>query len=182
MTPECKRAFAYLVSVEKGLSLDPNDRGNWTGGRVGVGELRGTKYGVSAAAHPDLDIPALTVDQAQQLFESEYWNTCRCDEMPYPLALCVVDDAYNHGPDLAIRTLQHTLGVPVDGKMGPQTLGKAQGAGPPLVLAFQAARALEYAQDPNVARYGADWFRERVLGTAFAALVPGGLRNAQPSG
>ena len=33
---------------EGGLSLDPNDRGNWTGGKKGSGELRGTKYGIAA--------------------------------------------------------------------------------------------------------------------------------------
>lgn len=182
MTPTAKRVFAYLVDVEKGLSMDPNDRGNWTGGRVGVGELRGTNYGISAAAHPTLWIAALSLEDAQALFEGEYWNAIQGDQLPYPLALCLADDAYNHGVDLAVRTLQHVLGVIVDGKMGSKTTARAKAADTyTTVVSFQAARAMEYAQDPNVARYGADWFRERVLGTTLAALIPGGIRGAQSS-
>ena len=49
-------AFARLLGNEGGFDDDARDRGNWTGGRIGVGELKGTKYGVSAAAFPDLDI------------------------------------------------------------------------------------------------------------------------------
>lgn len=180
MSHACDTVFAYLVEVEKGLSLDPLDRGNWTGGRVGVGELRGTKYGISAAAHPSVNIAALTLTEAQAFFEAEYWTPIQGDKLPYALALCVADDAYNHGVDLAVRTLQHTLGVAVDGKMGPQTVAATRTQETArLVLEFQAARALEYAHDPQVARYGHTWFRDRVLGTTLAALYPGSVGGVQ---
>lgn len=41
---------------------DRNDKGNWTGGRVGVGQLKGTKYGISAAAYLHLGIKSLTLE------------------------------------------------------------------------------------------------------------------------
>lgn len=177
------QVFSYLVrpEVEGGLSLDPQDRGNWTGGRVGVGELRGTKYGISAAAHPDLDIAALTLAAAQGLFEREYWNPIQGARLPAPLAVCVADDAYNHGVDLAVRTLQHVLGVRVDGQVGEQTLQAANAHKDPLglLLDFQAARALEYLQDPEASRYAKGWVRARILGTTLAAIGPGGILGAQ---
>ena len=57
-----ERAFEKLIDHEKGLSLDPKDRGNWTTGVIGKGELKGTKYGVSAMSYPHLDIRNLTLE------------------------------------------------------------------------------------------------------------------------
>ena len=50
------KAFDIIVGVEGGFSLDPNDPGNWTGGKRGVGELKGTRWGISAKSYPHLDI------------------------------------------------------------------------------------------------------------------------------
>ena len=36
-------SFDRVVGHEGGLSLDRNDRGNWTSGKIGVGSLNGTK-------------------------------------------------------------------------------------------------------------------------------------------
>jgi lysozyme family protein len=48
------KAFQIVINVEKGFQDDPGDGGNWTGGAVNRGLLRGTKYGISAAClHPD---------------------------------------------------------------------------------------------------------------------------------
>jgi len=130
--------------------MDPRDKGNWTGGRVGVGELRGSKYGISAAAHPAIDIANLSLEGAKALFESEYWRTIRGDELPYPIALCLADDAYNHGSPMATRNLQQALRVTVDGHFGSGTLAAALRANVrELVKEFQAQRALDYARDPT---------------------------------
>jgi lysozyme family protein len=40
-------AFELTVGHEGGYSNNPDDPGNWTGGDVGEGQLKGTKYGVS---------------------------------------------------------------------------------------------------------------------------------------
>lgn len=171
MSVASDKAFTYIVGVEGKLSMDPRDKGNWTGGRIGVGELRGSKYGMSAAAHPAIDIANLTIDGVKSLFESEYWAKIRGDEVPYPIALCLADDAYNHGPSMAVKNLQQALKLKVDGEFGPVTLSAAIGANVrELVKEFQAQRAIDYARDPNEALYGHDWFRERVIGTALEAL------------
>lgn len=171
MSEASDKAFDYIVGVEGGLSMDPNDRGNWTGGTVGVGLLKGTKYGISAAAHPALDIASLTEEDARSIFLSEYWGPIHGDGMPYPLALCVADDAYNHGVDAAVRTLQASLLVPIDGQIGPRTLGKAvRGDTRANVLMFQACRARRYAKDPAFPTFGFGWMHDRVLGTTLAAL------------
>ena len=92
------------------VSNDPRDPGNWTGNRVGVGKLVGTRWGVSAGSHPTLDILNLTKDQAVAIFKSGYWDACGCDNMPGGLDHCVSDDAYNAGPGNARRLIGATEG------------------------------------------------------------------------
>lgn len=69
-------AFAITTddNHEGGFQKDPNDRGNWTGGKIGVGELRGTKWGISAAQFPTLDIENLKIGDAKKLYQDEYWH------------------------------------------------------------------------------------------------------------
>ena len=124
--PGFNDAFSIVVFKEETdgndvLSLDPKDSGNWTGGAVGSGELKGTKYGVSAAAYPDLDIANLTIDDARSIAKTKYWDPCGCDALGYGIALCLFDFAYNAGPTESIRVLQLSVGTDQDGVMGPQT-------------------------------------------------------------
>ena len=50
------RCFAFTLAAEGPFTKLASDPGNWTGGAVGHGALHGTKYGISAAAYPGLDI------------------------------------------------------------------------------------------------------------------------------
>jgi hypothetical protein len=53
------RTFEQTIGLEGGFSRDADDNGSWTGGRKGLGDLKGTKYGISAAQYPSLDIEHL---------------------------------------------------------------------------------------------------------------------------
>ena len=37
-----EKSFGRVFRNEGGFQKDPKDRGNWTSGKVGVGELKGT--------------------------------------------------------------------------------------------------------------------------------------------
>lgn len=114
------RVWSFVVGEEgETLDLTHDDKGNWTGGEVGVGELRGSKFGVSAKTYPTVDIAALTRDGAKAIFVRDYWQKFSCDQMPAPLGLLVVDAAYNGGHP--IQWLQLALGVANDGVFGPAT-------------------------------------------------------------
>ena len=54
-----EKAFERLIGHEGGYSTDRNDPGNWTGGKVGSGTFKGTKYGIAANTYPNLDIKNL---------------------------------------------------------------------------------------------------------------------------
>lgn len=105
------KIVSTVINLEGGLSLDPNDSGNWTGGKQGAGELRGTKYGISAAAHPTLDIQALTVDDAKEIYKRDYWDAVGGDELPPALAAVVFDTAVNSGVKTALRLLSESNGL-----------------------------------------------------------------------
>lgn len=115
----------FLVPTEGGYSTDPNDPGNWTSGKPGVGQLRGTKFGISAAAYPTLDIATLTLTQADACRKTDYWDKVRGDELRPAVAFVLADAAYSSGPLVAIKQLQATLGVDIDGDFGQQTMDAA---------------------------------------------------------
>jgi lysozyme family protein len=164
-------SFAFVAGVEGGFSSDPCDPGNWTGGRVGAGVCRGTRWGISASAFPTLDIPNVTADQARDLYQAHYWVPSGCPVLPPPLALVVFDSAVNSGVSRAVQWLQAALGVPQDGTCGPETLRQVARS-VPLTLAAEviARRTDALALSPGWSRFGLGWAR-RLANLAFGAAV-----------
>ena len=96
---EFRRAVLPLtLHHEGGLSVDPRDPGNWTGGKVGRGKLVGTKYGIAASSHPTLDIRGLTLDGAAAIYWRDYAVKPGFATLPLPLFLVVFDAGVNCGP------------------------------------------------------------------------------------
>ena len=108
------RAFQVTVGVEGGYVNDPADPG---------GE---TRYGISKRAHPDIDIKALTLEQAQAIYKRDYWQAASCERMPPKIAIAVFDAAVHHGPKTAVKLLQRALRVADDGEYGRITHGTLQ--------------------------------------------------------
>ena len=111
-------AFTLLVGNEGKLSTDPKDPGNWTGGKVGKGIMKGSKYGISAASYPNLDIKNITLQDAKDIYLEDYW----IDGVPDEIAFDLFDTSVNSGKLKAIKLLQQTVGTEIDGKLGPLTL------------------------------------------------------------
>ncbi len=164
-------AFAYVVGEEGKLSLDPNDKGNWTGGAVGIGELKGTKYGVSAAAYPNLDIANLSLPDAQAIAKRDYWDKIQGDNLRYGIALCLFDFGYNAGTHEAITCAQDVLYLTRDGILGPHTLNALKLTSfKQFVADFTAARIKAYTQMPAFQEDGDGWIARANL-TAQKALA-----------
>ena len=103
-TADQRRAVGYVN--------DPDDRG---------GE---TKFGVAKNANPDLNIRALTWDQAKAVYYRRYWLAGKCDQMPGRVAVLHFDVCVNNGVGRAAIFLQRAVGVTADGAIGPATLFK----------------------------------------------------------
>lgn len=151
-------AFEITVGHEGGLTLHRADRGNWTSGKVGVGELKGTKYGISAMAYPKEDIKNLTIERAKQLYKRDYWDKCRCDELPNGLRFHVFDVAVNSGVKRAIQTLQQAAGTKDDGIIGPATLAAVRSKDQcELLLSFYSFRIAFYTSIGTFGTFGKGW-------------------------
>jgi len=119
-----------------------------------------TKYGISKRQFPDLDIKTITRQDAIGIYREKYWNTCKCDQLPSPLAMVLFDSAVNQGPSIAIRLFQKSVGVTADGVMGPETIAAAFTVDMRKTVAEMVARrAFAYAQLPTLTTFGLGWFR-----------------------
>ncbi len=93
-------AIDALLTVEGGFQKHHADRGNWTSGQIGVGELRGTNYGISAMTYPDVDIENLTREEAASIYARDFWPLVP-DDLPPDARWFAFDCAVHHGPSRA---------------------------------------------------------------------------------
>lgn len=108
-----EQAFAFVVGHEGGYGSVLTDPGNWTGGRCGAGECRGTNWGISAASYPQLDIQALTKSQAEEIYRHDYRD--RAGARSQTQALAQLHSGIAWAPGLLIGIvmwLDHVAGCP----------------------------------------------------------------------
>lgn len=159
-----------LLSHEGGYSRDPSDPGNWTGGRVGAGQLKGTKFGIAANSYPHLDIANLTRAQAVEIYRRDFWLRAKCDQLPPAVAFQLLDGAVNSGPGQAVRWLQRAVGVADDGLIGPITIAAIRQADHnDMVLRFNAQRIDFMTRLRNWPNHGAGWMRRIAANLEYAA-------------
>lgn len=112
--PVCRDMIAAL---EGGFQNRSDDPGNWTGGDIDKGVLKGTKFGISAASYPDIEIESLTLDQAVSIYRKDYYDALHCGSMPARFALATFDGSILQGPSEVAFCLQRGLGTPEDGRI-----------------------------------------------------------------
>lgn len=168
-------AIEEALGHEGAFTDDPRDPGNWTGGKVGVGQLKGTKFGVSAMTYPDIDIKSLQREEAIDIYERDWWNPGGFSGIE-PQKLCnkVFGFAINGSRQEAIELLQIAVSAcgyrtDVDGKLGPQTLNAvALCVDKDMLLAcYKAGMAARYDTITDLNR-GMRWARGGWLNRAFA--------------
>lgn len=81
-----------------------------------------TKFGIAKNANVDLDIKALTLQQAMQIYYDRYWLPIKGEELSEIVAIVVFDAAVNHGISLGAKFLQRAVGVDDDGAIGKITI------------------------------------------------------------
>ena len=114
--PRFELAFEIVLGHEGGFQNMYADRGNWTSGRVGVGERKGTNWGITAMSYPHLDIRALTEEDAKKIYWEDFWQPVM-STLPHGVALEAFDAQVNTGR--GIRFLQMAVGTLADGIWGP---------------------------------------------------------------
>jgi lysozyme family protein len=158
------QAFDRLIGHEGAFTNDARDPGNWTGGRVNVGVLKGTKFGIAANTYPDLDIERITLADAKAIYHRDWWLKAGADEMDGAIVFQLWDFAVNTGMGTAKRALQRAVGVPDDGQFGPRTIAAVRAMSvSDVVMRFSAQRLRFYTSLSTWPTFGKGW-TNRVAG------------------
>lgn len=164
------KAFDRVIGHEGGFTDDPKDRGNWTSGTCGVGECKGTKYGLAAMTYPTLDIRNLTLDQARAIYKRDWWDKLGMDKYPPALAYQMFDASINHGSGRAIHFVQKAVGTKADGIIGSKTLAAIDAIDKnDLLLLFLAERLQYFTEVKTWKTYCTGWTRRVVQNLRYAA-------------
>ncbi len=138
--------FDRLIGNEGGYVNDPKDPG---------GE---TNWGISKRSYPDLDIKALTRDQAKAIYLRDFWQRGHMDEYDPAIAFQIFDFAVNSGIDTALRKLQAAVRVADDGHIGPVTVAAIKAMSvTDLIMRFAAQRLRFMTKLRNWPQAGAGW-------------------------
>jgi lysozyme family protein len=141
-----ERALIFVLKIEGGYVNDPLDPG---------GE---TKFGISKRSYPDIDIKNMTLEGAGESYKKDYWDKCKCDELPDSIAIILFDTAVNMGVQRAIKLLQDAAGVLADGIIGQKTISAVcKTEVEKLILNMLALRIEYYAGLGGWNRYGLGW-------------------------
>jgi lysozyme family protein len=138
-------AFNVLIEIEGGLSNNPQDSGGLT------------RYGISQAAYPNLDISNLTLDAAKEIYLQDYWQKCSCELLPLRLATYYFTFAVNCGTETAIKTLQQHLGIAIDGILGQQTKNAMASSNSANDYQFMTICAFKYINMIDFNIFGHGW-------------------------
>ena len=164
-------AFERVIGHEGGFGDDPKDRGNWTSGVINQGELRGTKFGISAMSYPDLDIKNLTADQAKRIYKRDFWDRAKGDQYDPAIAYQLFDIAVNNGNGNAVRMLQRAAGVADDGQVGALTIAAVKSLTvTDMIMRLNAERLLFITKLSTWATYGKGWSNRVANNLQFGAV------------
>lgn len=161
-------AFDRLISHEGGYSDDPRDPGNWTGGQVGRGDMKGTKFGIAANTYGYLDIKNLTIEQAKAIYKQDFWDVL--GEAHPAIKFQLFDAAVNHGRGNAIRFLQRAVRVADDGIWGKISQAALSAMDHnDVLIRFLAFRFKFWASLSKFDTYGRGWTNRGADNLLFAA-------------
>jgi lysozyme family protein len=112
-------ALAHVLAHEGGYVNHPKDPGGAT--NMGVTQRVYDAYR-DRRDQPRRSVRGITAAEVAEIYERQYWDAIRGDDLPSGLDYAVFDYAVNSGPRRAAMDLQRELGVSVDGVIGQVTL------------------------------------------------------------
>jgi lysozyme family protein len=159
----------WVKASEGGFVNNQRDPGGATNMGVTLRELSAYRGHICTVA----DVRNLQWPEAQAIMKTQYWAAVHGDDLPAGLDYCVMDAAYNSGQVQAIKWLQASLRVPVDGHYGLVTAQAVRGIndGKAAIESYDTARLgfLRHLRTWSV--FGKGWFSRVNLVTARALVL-----------
>lgn len=120
MNQNFERCMEMLLVHEGGFV-----NGNKIGDPGGLTNMGITKRTYDEFHGSDIDeegMRELTVEDVLPIYRRNYWERCRCQDLPSGVDWAVMDACVNHGTGRAAKFLQRAVMVNQDGSIGPLTL------------------------------------------------------------
>jgi len=147
-------ALALVLKAEGGFVNHPRD----PGGMTNLGVTRNVWKEWVKHEVDEAEMRALTPELVAPLYKANYWDACKCSDLPRGVDYAVFDSAVNMGPGRAARLLQAALEVKADGVIGRATIAAATAADPvELLEAFSLGKEAFYQSLPTFATFGKGW-------------------------
>lgn len=106
------------------------------------------------------DLRNITHTQVASIYRSDYWDKCRCDDLPVGIDYVVFDGAVNSGPAQSARWLQRAVGTTDDGLIGTQTIAATVAAETDVAIQAMCAARLTFLEElPTWSTFGRGWQR-----------------------
>jgi len=161
-----EQALAFVLSQEGGFADNAKD----PGGATNLGITRATLSKWRSKNVTLREMRALTRQEAAAIYLQEYWQRCKCDQLPAAIAFLMFDAAVNQGVGRAIKFLQKSINVKVDGIIGPRTLEAVRVRSPKrLIIEFAARRMRHYGLLSIFTTFGLGWSR-RLMEALYQAF------------
>ncbi|EAV40513.1 hypothetical protein SIAM614_21537 [Stappia aggregata IAM 12614] len=155
-----------VLQYEGGYVKHPKDPGGATNLGITIHTLQNWRNDDVT----DQDVKDLTTLEAKQIYQANYWNALKCDQLPLGVDLVVFDFGVNAGPGRSAKILQKVIGVGQDGIIGPISLKALEVVSPEhIVRRFSQLRMDYYRSLKNWDTFGAGW-QSRTRKTEAEAL------------
>lgn len=132
------KAFDLLITHEGGFvhRSFADDPGGAT--KYGITEKVARYNGYSG------EMRDLTLEFAKSIYRKDYWDSCKCDEMPDEIRYPLFDASVNSGSKQAIKWLQSSVGVKADGVIGSVTMQSIRLAQPLIIRQQMIGKRLRF--------------------------------------
>ena len=154
MISNFQASLALVLKSEGGFVNHRND----PGGMTNLGVTRNVWKEWVKHEVDEAEMRSLTPELVAPLYKANYWDACKCSDLPIGVDYVVFDSAVNMGGSRAARLLQTVLGVTADGVIGRATIAAASAADPvELLEAFSQGKGEFYKSLPTFATFGKGW-------------------------
>ena len=163
-SPGFQAALDFVLRHEGGFVDHPDDPGGATNFGITLGTYRHWERRNGRAEPGVEDLRAIAPARVAEIYFHDYWRACHAPDLPIHLAFVVFDMGVNAGPARAIRLFQQTLGVAVDGIVGPRTLAAvdARQSDAACLDDYTARRLTYYGRLSTFSTFGLGWARRAV--------------------
>ena len=149
-------SLIMLLKHEGGFVNHPRD----PGGMTNLGVTKKVYEEWMGREVSEQEMRDLQPKDVRDLYKKNYWDRCKCDDLPSGLDFAVFDWAVNSGTGRSSKGVQKACGAEPDGAIGPKTLALVKGQNTQYMIEkFGEIRQNFYESLSTFDTFGKGWTR-----------------------